>query len=157
MIDLTARLDERAEELMVYKMPRNAGLMDEIFAFDPRNLEATESAKISQYAIGLSQFLVFFTSQINKSKVLLMQKEHIVDSYVAQSDIKAKTVQEKRIKVIEASAELKIISDAIELLECEIQMTENLEKYYIELINSLKRELTRREVEQKFSRDERRI
>jgi hypothetical protein len=157
MIDLTARLDERAEELMVYKMPRNVGLMDEIFAFDPRNLEATESAKISQYAIGLSQFLVFFTSQINKSKVLLMQKERIVDSYVAQSDIKAKTVQEKRIKVIEASTELKIISDAIELLECEIQMTENLEKYYIELINSLKRELTRREVEQKFSRDERRI
>jgi hypothetical protein len=157
MIDLTERLNERAEELMVYKMPRNAGLMEEIFAFDPRNLEATPSDKVSQYAIGLSQFLIFFTSQINKSKVLLMQKERIIDSYVAQSDIKAKTVQEKRIKVIEASAELKIISDAVELLECEIQMTENLEKYYIELINSLKRELTRREVEQKFSRDERRI
>jgi hypothetical protein len=157
MIAIMERLNERAEELMVYKMPRNVDLMDEIFAFDPRNLEATPSAKVSQYAIGLSQFLIFFTSQINKSKVLLMQKERIVDSYVAQSDIKAKTVQEKRIKVIEASAELKIISDAIELLECEIQMTENLEKYYIELINSLKRELTRREVEQKFSRDERRI
>jgi hypothetical protein len=157
MIAIMERLNERAEELMVYKMPRNVDLMDEIFAFDPRNLEATPSAKVSQYAIGLSQFLIFFTSQINKSKVLLMQKERIVDSYVAQSDIKAKTVQEKRIKVIESSPELKIISDAMELLECEIQMTENLEKYYIELINSLKRELTRREVEQKFSRDERRI
>lgn len=150
-------LNERAEELMVYKMPRNAGLMDEIFAFDPRNLEATPSEKISQYAIGLSQFLIFFTSQINKSKVLLMQKKRVVDSYVAKSDIKGKTVQEKRAKVIESADELKIIDDAIELLECEIQMTENLEKYYIELINSLKRELTRREVEQKFSRDERRL
>lgn len=157
MMDISERLNDRAEELMVYKMPRNAGLMDEIFAFDPRNLEATPSEKISQYAIGLSQFLIFFTSQINKSKVLLMQKERIINSYVSKSELKAKSMQEKRLKVVETTIELKVINDSMELLECEIQMTENLEKYYIELINSLKRELTRREVEQKFSRDERRL
>jgi len=36
-------------------------------------------------------------------------------------------------------------------------MTENLEKYYVEIINSLKRELTRREHEHRFARDERRL
>ena len=36
-------------------------------------------------------------------------------------------------------------------------MTEGLEKYYVELINAFKRELTRRDQEQKFARDERRL
>ena len=45
----------------------------------------------------------------------------------------------------------------ITALECELKMTDNLEKYYTELINSLKRELTRRESELKFVRNERRL
>ncbi len=150
-------LNAKAEDLMMYKMPRNNDLMDEIFRFDPRQLEATSAAKISQYAIGLSQFLVFFVSQINKSRVLLTQKNRVIDMRVAQSDIKAKTLVEKRGQVIAANADLQQIEEEIELLECEIKMTENVEKYYIELINSFKRELTRRESEMKFARDERRL
>jgi hypothetical protein len=150
-------LNERAEELMVYKMPRNQSLMSEIFKFDPRNLEATSSEKISQYTIGLSQFLVYFTSQINASKVKLIQKNRLIDTYLAKSDIKASTKAEKRRKVIDSNPELQKVELDIEALEGEIKMTENLERYYIELINSFKRELTRREVEQKFSRDERRL
>ena len=52
---------------------------------------------------------------------------------------------------------MKQIETDIEALEGEVKMTENLEKYYIELINAFKRELTRRETERKFSRDERRL
>lgn len=157
MNDINKYLNERSKELMVYKMPRNENLMDEIFAFDPRNLEATSSANVSKYAIGLAQFLIFFSSQINATKVKLVQKNRVIDTYVNQSDIKAKTKAEKRYKVINENPELKQIETDIEALEAEIKMTENLEKYYIELINAFKRELTRRETERKFSRDERRI
>ena len=34
MNDINPYLNERSEELMVYKMPRNETLMDEIFEFD---------------------------------------------------------------------------------------------------------------------------
>lgn len=157
MNDINKYLNERVAYLMVNKMPRNGELMDEIFAFDPRNLEATSSINISKYAVGLAQFLIFFSSQINATKVKLVQKNRVIDTYVNQSDIKAKTKAEKRYKVINENPELKQIETDIEALEAEIKMTENLEKYYIELINAFKRELTRRETERKFSRDERRI
>ena len=38
MNDINKYLNDRSKELMIYNMPRNEGLMDEIFAFDPRNL-----------------------------------------------------------------------------------------------------------------------
>ena len=124
--------------------------MDEIFNFDPKNLEATSSIKLSEFTIGLSQFLIYFTSQINLTKVKLIQKERIIDIHINKSDIKTKTKIEKRLKVIENSDELKQVSVDVTALECELKMTENLEKYYVELINSFKRELTRREVEYKY-------
>lgn len=157
MADINEYLNKRQAELMVYKMPRNKELMDEIFEFDPRNLEATSAADVSKYTIGLAQFLIFFSSQINKTKVQLIQKNRVIDTYINQSDIKAKTKAEKRYKVIAASPELKQIELDIEAFEAEIKMTDNLEKYYIELINAFKRELTRRDTERRFSRDERRL
>ena len=157
MSDTNAYLNKRQAELMVYKMPRNEELMEEIFAFDPRNLEATSAADVSKYTIGLAQFLIFFSSQINKTKVQLVQKNRVIDTYINQSDIKARTKAEKRYKVIAASPELKQIELDIEAFESEIKMTDNLEKYYIELINAFKRELTRRDTERRFSRDERRL
>lgn len=146
-------LNKRANELMVYRMTKNETLMDEIFKFDPRYLETIGGADLSKYAIGLSQFLIYFTSQINKSKVLLMQKKRVVDVYVNKSDIKARTRAEKVRKVIDENESLQEIELDIEALESELMMTENLEKYYVELINSIKRELTRRENEKKFVRD----
>ena len=157
MADINVYLNKRAEELMLYKMPRNESLMDEIFAFDPRNLEATSAAGVSKYTICLAQFLIFFSSQINATKVKLIQKNRVIDTYINQSDIKAKTKAEKRYKVIAASPELKQIELDIEALESEVKMTVGLEKYYLELIQSFKRELTRREHEMKFTRDERRL
>lgn len=157
MDDINEYLNRRSEELMVYKMSQNKPLMDEIFEFDPRNLEATSSADISKYTIGLSQFLIYFSSQINSTKVKMMQKNRAIDIKINQSDIKGKTKAEVRRKVIDSDPELQQVDVDIQALEGEIKMTEGLEKYYVELINSFKRELTRREHEQKFSRDERRM
>jgi len=152
-------LNKRSEELMVYKVPKNEALMDEIFAYDPRTLEATSSENISKYAIGLAQFLIYFASQINKSKVLLMQKRKFMETAVKQSTIvKGRLIKvDFKRKVIEASEELQKVGLDIEALEQEIIMTENLEHCYIELINTFKRELTRREHELKFARDERKL
>lgn len=152
-------LNKRSEDLMVYKMPKNESLMDEIFAYDPRTLESTSSEDISKYAIGLAQFLIYFASQINKSKVLLMQKRKFLEVSVEQSEV-AKgrlTKAEYKRKIVDSSEELKQVGIDIEALEQEIVMTDNLEKYYVEFINTLKRELTRREHELKFARDERRL
>ena len=157
MTDTNEYLNSRAEELMMYKMPRNASLMDEIFAFDPRNLEATSAADVSKYTIAIAQFLIFFSSQINATKVKLIQKNRVIDTYINQSGIKGVTKAEKRYKVIADSPELKQIELDIEALESEVKMTDNLDKYYIELINAFKRELGRRDTERRFTRDERRL
>jgi hypothetical protein len=137
-------------------MPKNEDIMEEIFSFDVRNLESTPSIKISQFIIGLSQFIIYFGSQVNKTKVSVMQKRNMVDSYVIRSDIKAKTKAEKRRKVIDANPELAQIELGIESDEQELTLIENREKYLMELINSFKRELTRRENEIRLVRTERR-
>ena len=98
MSSINEHLNKRAEELMVFKMPRNETLMDEIFGFEPKNLEATPSAKISEYTIGLSQFLIYFSSQINATRVKLMQKNRVIDLAVNKADIKGGTKSEKRQK-----------------------------------------------------------
>ena len=157
MKDVNEYLRQRSEELMVFKMPRNQTLMDEIFQFDPRNLESLPPSKLSEYAIGLAQFLIYFQSQINASKVKLIQKNRVIDIYVNKSDIKGGTKAERRQKVIDNNHELQDISKEIECLEAELKMTENLERYYTELINAFKRELSRRDTEMRFTRDERRI
>ena len=85
-----------------------------------------------------------------------MQKRDIIESYIFKSDLKGRTKSEKRRKVIDANAELKQIEIGINLKEQELALVENREKYLLELINSFKRELTRRENEIKMVRTERR-
>ena len=152
-------LNTKAEKLMVYKMPRNKDLMEEIFSYDPSTLDVTSGEDISKYTIGISQFLIYFASEVNKSKVLLMQKKRFVEISVEQSEIvKGRlTKAEYKRKIIDSNEELKKVEVDMEALEQEVVMTENLERYYIELINSFKKELTRREHELKFTRDERKM
>jgi len=150
-------LKRRREELLLDKMPKNEYIMDEIFSFDVRNLESTPSIKISQFIIGLSQFIIYFGSQVNKTKVSLMQKRNVIDSHINRSDIKAKTKAEKYRKVVDAKPELVQIELGIKSEEQELALVENREKYLLELITSFKRELTRRDNEIKMIRTERRV
>ena len=150
-------LNERADELMLYKWPRNEELIGEISSFNPQAIESLSSAKVSQYALGLSQYLIFLSSQIGATKVKLMRKRKVLDYCVNMSELKSKTKAEKLRKVVDSDPELKNIEMDIEALECELIMVEGYEKSIYEYINVLKRELTRREQEQKFVRDERRL
>jgi hypothetical protein len=158
MTELWPDLQKKADEMMIFKMPKNESLMDEIFKFDPRQLESTSSAKLSEYAIGIMQFVVFLTSQTNKSRVLLMQKERLLELYVNRStDIKGGTKAERLNRIIIANPELKETENEIIMIGAELKLTENYDKYLVELANNIKRELTRREAEMKFVRDERRL
>ena len=79
-------LKRRSKELLLDKMPKNEEIMDEIFSFDVRNLESTTSTKLSQFVIGLSQFIIYFGSQVNQTKISLMQKRNMIDSYFSSND-----------------------------------------------------------------------
>jgi hypothetical protein len=152
-----SHLKKRADELMLDHMPRNEDIMKEIFEFNVRDLDATSSLKISQFVMGLSQFIIYFGYQVNKTRVSLMQKRDAIESYISKSDIKGRTKAERKQKVIDANPELKQIELSIKIAEQELALVENREKYLLELINSFKRELTRRENEMKMVRTERRL
>ena len=156
MTIINDNLKKKAEELMLNKMPRNETIMDEIFAFNVYDLESTDSVKISQFIIGLSQFLIYFGAEVNKTKVSLMQKRKVLASCVERSEIKARNKDVRKRKVIDASPELQQIEVGIELEEQELTLVENREKYLLELVNAFKRELSRREVEIRMVRNERR-
>lgn len=155
MDGVSAYLSKRAEDLMLFKMPKNNILMEEIFSFNPQALEQISAVDISRYTIGLAQFLIYFTSQINASKVKLMQKKHLLEKILNTSGIKAKTKTEKLNRLIEQNNKVKQLVNDMEVLEYELKLTENLEKYYVELINAFKRELNRREFEYKMTKMER--
>lgn len=153
---MMGNLKKISEDLLLDKMPRNESIMNEVFDFNVYDLEATNSIKISQYIIGLSQFLIYFSSQINKTKVSLMQKKKILSAYVERSEVSGRNREIRRRKTIDESPELKQIELGIELEEQELQLVENREQYLFELINAFKKELTRRETEIKMVRNERR-
>jgi len=155
MDGISTYLAKRSEDLMLFKMPKNETLMNEIFSFNPQTLEQASAVDISRYTVGLAQFLIYFTSQTNASKVKLMQKKRLLDAAVSRSGIKAKTKAEKLNKLVEQDYRVKQLVNDVEVLEYELKLTENLEKYYVELINAFKRELSRRELEYRMVKTER--
>jgi hypothetical protein len=139
------------------KMDRNDNILNDVFKFDPRNLENTNSLTISKYTIALSQYIIYLNCQINKKKVSLIQKKRILEIQVNQSDIKTSTKKDKWRKVIDSDETLLAIESGVYKLEDELTLLDGSINYFIELINSFKRELTRREKEAECNRYERRI
>lgn len=145
-----------AEYDFIEKMKRNDSLIEEIFNFDPRNLEGTDTATISRYTIGLAQYVIYLNSQINKKRVSLMQKKRLIELAVNQSDVKTKTKAEKRTAVVQENPALIAIDQGVSKLEDELGLLDGSVSYFIELINAFKREMTRREKEIEWHRYERR-
>lgn len=156
---MDARLTRRYEELMLDKMispPKN--IMDEIFSFNVYNLDSIDSRKVGQYIVALSQYMMYFGVQTNKTKVDRMQKKKILDKQVFREDKTGGSRENKDIRrrrIIDSSIELQQIENGLEIDEMEITLVEKLEEYLTELINAFKRELTRREMEIKMLHNER--
>lgn len=142
------------------KIRPDKSFIDEVFKFDVRNLENTDSMEISKYATALSQYLIYFKSQVNKTKATIYKKKRFIESSVNQLITKDvlkqyKTKRDATYFIISNTASLNKVKDSIEALEEELILVEGIDKAISELIATFKRELTRRENELYQIRQER--
>ncbi len=72
------------EVLYFQNMKPSDELIEEIFNYDVRTLETTNDITLSKYAIALAQYLVYFKSQTNRTKVDSGRKKRVLDSGVNQ-------------------------------------------------------------------------
>ena len=148
------------EVLYFQNMKPSDELIEEIFRYDVRVLESTDDITLSKYAIALAQYLIYFKSQINKTKVESGRKRRVLDSGVNQlitKDIlnQYKTKSDAAGYIISNTQELSILNDEIDSLKDELILIEGIDKTVSELIATFKRELTRRENELYTIRKER--
>jgi hypothetical protein len=139
----------------------NESLVNEIWDFNPRNLEQTHGKTIGMYIISLGQFLVYYQSQINSLRVEIKKIENFIDSYVdklltAELLKKHKTKAAAVNEVISFSSEIQQKQDTLSELKLELLQTDGIGDKVSELIATFKRELTRRENELYTERQERR-
>lgn len=136
-------------------------LITEIWAFDVKNLHSTEDPTLGQYVIALSQWLVYYKSQINETKAEISQLtgdiEFLVATWMTKEILKEyKTQTAAREYVIRSNAESMAMYDKIQKLKKDLIKVDGIDKAVTELISAFKRELTRRENELYTIRKERR-
>ena len=126
--------------------------MNEVFSYDVRTLNSTDTVKISQYCIALSQFLVYMKSEIGKTKQEINMKQRFIDSTVNMLLTK-ELLKEHKTKtatidyIISESPECQSTLKEINERKDQITLLEGQDKSITELINAFKREMTRRENE----------
>lgn len=151
-------LNEKADELLLFKTKPNLSIVEEALSMNVGDLETIRDDVLSKYIIVLSQYLIFFNSQMNKSKVMYMVHSKNFDKVLNSAiiDIKGKSVGERKAKAVEDSSELLDLEDRVSHYEREVNLGKDHDTQVTTLINALKRELTRREHENQLIRKERR-
>jgi len=138
----------------------NTNFLNEIWTFDPNTLESKNTITISKYSIALAQYLVYFRSEFNKSKAILVKKKRLLESSLIISiggvDKKFKTKKETVEYLLSTVPDLTRLEEEISLLQEELNHLEGIDKATSEYIATFKRELTRREKELLTIRSERR-
>ena len=127
-------------------------LLEEIWKFDPRTIEQLDGVTISMYSIALAQFLIYYKSKYNETRVEIFRKKRVVDSgvnYSMSKEIldKYKTKGDAANAIIMESETLGLLQRDIDSMEDELKMLEGVDKAISEFIAVFKRELTRRENE----------
>ncbi len=148
------------EVLYFDKVKPNDSLIEEIFNYDVRTLENTNDVVLSKYAIALAQYLIYFKSQTNKTRVDVGRKRRVLDSGINQlitKDIlkQYKTKSDAAGYLIANTQSLNDLNEEIEILKDELVLIDGIDKTVSELIATFKRELTRRENELYTTRKER--
>jgi hypothetical protein len=151
------------EGVMSFKNIRiNNDLLNEIWAFDPRELDHVDGIKLSSYAVCLAQYLIYFTYQRNLAKAEQYKKNKYIDRTISLIISSDKDLQKLKPKT--AATDLVISTNEclieaqtyVDALQQELNYIEGVDKVVSELIATIKRELTRRESELYQSRAERR-
>lgn len=139
----------------------NESLINEIWAYNPRDLEQTNGQIIGTYVVALGQFLIYYQSQINSLKVEIKRKENFIDNFVdslltAELLKKYKTKSAAVNEVMSFSPDIQKKKEEVSELKLELMETDNIGSAISEFIAAFKRELTRRENELYNERQERR-
>lgn len=134
--------------------------INDILEYDVRKLESTDGTTVSKYAMALAQYLIYFKSKINETKVEMHRKQRILDGAVNQllnDEIlkRFKTKTRAYEFIISSTHELNTIRNEIDKLKDELTIVDGVDRQISELIAVFKRELTRRENELYTTRKER--
>jgi len=157
--EVQKHLNKRSEELLLFKAKPNLSMVEEVMTLDVVDLETIADDILSKYVIVLSQYLIFFNSQTNKSKVMYKIFSRDFDRAIAKAiaDVPGKTVAERKAKAVEDSEDLLKLEHTVHHYENEVDLGKDHDNQVTTLINALKRELTRRESENIIIRKERRM
>lgn len=134
--------------------------INSVLEYDVNKLESTDNVTISKYAMALAQYLVYFKSKVNETKVEMHRKQRVLDGAVAQlltPEIlkRCKTKSGACEFIISSTQELNVIRNEICNLKDELTIIDGVDRQISELIAVFKRELTRRENELYTTRKER--
>jgi len=149
------------ELLSFTKVQPASDLINEIWSFNVKNLHAISDPTLSQYVIALSQWLVYFKSQVNEAKAeiskLKSDIEFLVATWMTKEILKEyKTQTAARDYLIRNNPESAVMYDKMQKLKLDLIKVEGIDKAVTELISAFKRELTRRDNELYTIRKERR-
>ena len=60
----------------------NRDVINEAFTYDVRTLDTTDGSQLSQYTIALSQWLIFYKYNYNKTKIEISRQQRLLDTAV---------------------------------------------------------------------------
>ncbi len=143
------------------KIQINQTFLDKVWNFDPTTLGSLDDLTISQYSIALAQYLIFFRSELNKTKATIVKKRKFLDSSISMAindkiSKKYKTKTAIHEYLINTLPELSKLSEELSELQSEVTHLDGVDKSVSEYIATFKRELGRREKELFAIRAERR-
>lgn len=131
--------------------------IEDILNIDVSKLDSFDDRDISKYCVALAQFLVYFKFTYNGYRADLKNKERILENIITMSmttDIikKYKTKKDAVSFLISTNAELSALNEEIDQLNTSIILLDGIDSRILEMVNTFKKELSRRENEYSFNR-----
>lgn len=132
----------------------NNDMVDKALSFNVRDLDTISETDLTKMIVGVSQYIIYITLEINKLKVqkIVIERDIDVDVavFVASNGISKGTKTEKRLMAIGSSVDLINKENKLNNLLVELLLLDNIDKYLEFYCNALKKDLSRRERELTF-------
>jgi hypothetical protein len=136
------------------KIKPSQSIVDMALSFDVKDLDTIPDTDLTKMIVGVSQYIIYITLEINKfkvQKVILDRNIEVgVALFVASTKLSKGTKSEKRMLAVGASDELTNKDEQLNNILVELSLLENIDKYLEFYCNALKKELSRRERELTF-------
>lgn len=142
------------------KLELDNDIVSKALNLNPSKLDSLSDSDISKYCFALSQYLVYYKYQYNSTKREKVRLKYLIDSTVFQlltDDLikRFKTKTDARNYLISSNLKLNNLNDDLLNVENELILGDGLDESIQEVINVLKKEMSRREHEVHVTRYER--